>query len=144
MREIHYNIDEAVVCGDGLNIITGESDAGLSFFALALFSNTCLVLFPEGDGTSREIRQRFECVAKLKANKHACIVTRSLFVMREAHMLQKEHGYPVRWFYLKADGSFHQADSMDYIGQCEALDEEVMQAERYMNLEMNLKPRESK
>lgn len=143
MSEKHTNIADAKIC-QGINLVTGETGARILAFVQALFLanknvSKQLQKCPEGDFSFKEIRQWFETLPDAFIARY--IVTRSLFVMREAHMLQREHGYPVRWFYLKADGSFYQADSMDYIRECEALDEEIRQAERYINLENGLKPR---
>jgi hypothetical protein len=144
MSEIHHNIDDAKIC-QGINLVTGETCSGILDFTKALFLSDKRVSkqlhkYPEGDYWSKEIRQWLESLPENTCITHY-VITRSLFVMREAHMLQKQHNYPVRWFYLKADGSYRQADSMDYIGECEQLDEEVMQADRYMDMEMGLKPR---
>jgi hypothetical protein len=153
MSEIHHNIDDAVVCSDGLNIVSGDTESlvKLSSFAKGIFrrqfkrsvTNNFTDYFPERGLTltSKQMRKWFESIAKNPDRGYKCIVTISLFVMREAHMLQKQHNYPVRWFYLKADGSYRQADSMDCIGECEQLNEEVMQADRYIDMEMGLKPR---
>lgn len=144
-RQLHYKITEARP-GTGINLITGEMGAKLFPFTQYLTkiqSGFYVYCHPEGQNTSRWIRLLFEKIAKRTDHRIEYIITHSLFVMREAHMLQKEHGYPVRWFYVKADGSFYQADSMDDIRECESLDEEIRQAERYINLENGLTPRKS-
>jgi hypothetical protein len=138
MSEIHRNIGDALAC-KGLNIVSGDTGAALIDFPNRVMTLCGVIAYPEGDNSSRSIREYFEGIRDTIPDVPIFIITRSLFVMREAHMLQKQRNYPVRWFYLKADGSYHQADSMDEIGECEALDEEVMQAERYINIENGLK-----
>ena len=139
MSEKHTDIADAKIC-QGINLVTGETGADLiGFFGGHDSAFACQ--FPEGSLMSKEIRLLFEELSQRKTTSTMLILTRSVFVMREAHMLQKQYAYPVRWFYVKADGSYMQADSMDEIGECEQLDEEVMQADRYMDMEMGLKPR---
>lgn len=143
MSEKHTNIDDAKIC-EGINLVTGETGANLISFTAQLYgAHDCTIAaqFPEGSFMSKEIRQWFDELSRKEITVPSIILTRSIFVMREAHMLQKQYAYPVRWFYVKADGSYYQADSMDEIGECEQLDEEVMQADRYMDMEMGLKPR---
>lgn len=69
------------------------------------------------------------------------IVTASVYVLRELHMLQIQNkGITVTWKSYQPDGSVVEGKSMDEIAICENLDEEMAQAERYMTLEMGLKP----
>lgn len=75
------------------------------------------------------------------------IATHSLFLLRELHILQKlnEGTLENRYFGLKREEhnvSVNQGDSMDYVGELAALDEEVIQAERYIDLENGLVPRD--
>lgn len=144
---LHTDIAAAQIC-QGINLVMGKTGTHIIPFVRSLClanahrhypHNPEIQQYPEGHYSSKELRQWFETLPADKLTTRY-IITRSIFVMREAHILQKKHGYPVRWFYVK-DGGYMQADSMDYIGQCEALDEEVMQAERYINLENGLTPR---
>ena len=58
--------------------------------------------------------------------------------MREIHMLQKQHSeITVTWHSYQPDGTVITGPTMDHIHICENLDEEVAQAERYLNLEMD-------
>lgn len=140
MSEKHTDIADAKIL-----LVTGETGANLISFTAQLYgAHDCTIAaqFPEGSFMSKAIRQWFDELSRKEITLPSkLILTRSIFVMREAHMLQKQYAYPVRWFYVKADGSYYQADSMDEIRECEQLDEEVMQADRYMDMEMGLKPR---
>lgn len=73
----------------------------------------------------------------------AYIVTASVYVLREIHMLQiQNQGITVTWRSYQPDGSVVEGKSMDDIAICENLDEEIKQADRYIDLEMGLKPRQ--
>lgn len=71
------------------------------------------------------------------------IATHSLFLLRELHILQAREfaGVDTRYFGLQAEGeavSVKPADNIDEIGDITALDEELMQSERYLDTENHL------
>ena len=68
------------------------------------------------------------------------IATHSLFLLRELHILQQQPKNVVntRFFglHVKDDGvEVHQGETVDDIGDISALDEELAQSERYMDIE---------
>jgi predicted ATPase len=72
------------------------------------------------------------------------VATHSLFLLRELYILQRETAYArvdARYFGLHFDehdgASVQQGETMDDIGDIAALDEELSQSDRYMDVELN-------
>lgn len=93
----------------------------------------------------KDLRSACERYCKSSRLQTMIIPTMSVFFLREIHMYQKLNPeFKVRYFRIDEDGTITQAETMDGIGKLENLDEEVAQAERYMELEMGLTPRNTK
>lgn len=103
---------------------------------------------PEANLNPRLIKVVAKIIADLStAGIQVFIATHSLFLLREIHILQKVGGGILenRYFGLKRGEkgiAVKQGDTMDYVGELAALDEEVIQAERYIDLENGLLPRD--
>lgn len=103
---------------------------------------------PEANLNPRLIKVVAKIIADLStAGIQVFIATHSLFLLRELHILQKQSSGALenRYFSLKRSNQgaeVKQGDSMDQIGELVALDEEVIQADRYIDIENGLLPRD--
>lgn len=103
---------------------------------------------PEANLNPRLVKLVAKIITDLStAGIQVFIATHSLFLLRELHILQKTNSSHLqnRYFGLKREDYgvlVKQGDTMDYVGELAALDEEVIQAERYIDIENGLSPRD--
>lgn len=102
---------------------------------------------PEANLNPRLIKLVATIITELSAcGIQVFVATHSLFLLRELHILQKQLNGTLENRYLglkRRDNGVvvKQGDTMDYVGELTALEEEVLQAECYMEVEMGLKPK---
>jgi ABC-type transport system involved in cytochrome c biogenesis ATPase subunit len=99
---------------------------------------------PEANLNPRLIRLLARTILQIgQSGIQIFIATHSLFLMRELYILQAQEfaDLDTRYFGLHAGDdavNVTLADNMDEIGNIAALDEDLMQSDRYVNLEMNV------
>lgn len=99
---------------------------------------------PEANLNPKLIRLVARSILQISRNGiQVFIATHSLFLLRELHILQARDfaGLDTRYFGLHAEDeavAVKLADNMDEIGDITALDEDLMQSERYVDTEMKV------
>jgi len=101
---------------------------------------------PEANLNPKIIKKLARAILSISQNGiQVFLATHSLFLMREIHILQKSEfkGLDSRYFglHLTSDGVSIQAGStIDEIGDIASLDEDLSQADRYIDTEMGVLP----
>jgi len=99
---------------------------------------------PESNLNPRIIKTVARVILQLaQSGIQVFIATHSLFLLRELHILQSQQfaGLSARYFGLERTQSgvnVHQGKTVDDIGSIAALDEDLQQADRYLDAEMGL------
>lgn len=105
---------------------------------------------PEANLNPKVIKTVAKTILQIAASGiQVFIATHSLFLLRELHILQKRQfkELDTRCFglHLATDGSvtLEQGESMDDIGSITALDEDLQQSERYIDIEIGVPDQET-
>jgi predicted ATPase len=141
-----------LILGRDLNVFVGENGTGksaiLDFLASVdtpEASNFEFCDTPETNLGSKLLKAvALDILQVASSGKQVFIATHSIFLLRELHILrarQFKH-LDVRYFGLHFDGvggtKVAQGASMDDIGSIAALDEDLQQSDRYLDLEMGV------
>lgn len=125
--------------------LAAEGDRKIGLLAYLLCNDTLrpgASLFwdePEANLNPKLVKKLAEVLVELSNVMQITLATHSLFLLRELEILQEQNkNFNIRYFGLHFTGSggvsIEQGDSIDDIGNITALDESIMQSNRYMEI----------
>ena len=127
-----------VITGDNYQLVSDYIADGVPIFNEDHF-NIHLKLFPEQTFNKIQLRQTVTNILSGVSKKSEAVTTQSLFMLRELHIQSEELAIkgkkiPITWINVKENETII-SDDLDKIGELVTLNEELLQTERYLNME---------
>ena len=124
-----------------LIVITGDNYSLISDYFRSIDDNPKLVIYLFPESTFNKIQMRKEATSIISNIKvvEQVVTTQSIFLLRELYILSEESAIEgqknsIEWVNVKESGPII-SDNLDTIGELLTLQEELAQADRYMDIE---------